>query len=222
VSGPPIRVVVADDQALFREGLRVLLGTAGDVEVVAEAADGAAAVKACESLRPDVVLMDLRMPGVGGVEATRLVRERAPATRVLVLTTFDDDASVFDALAAGALGYLLKDTPPARLFEALRAAARGESLLEPAVASKVVAQFARLAEASPTHAATAARSAGLSDREVDVLRRLAAGESNKEIASALRIAEGTVKNHLTNVFEKLGVGDRTQAALAAKRLGIVG
>jgi DNA-binding NarL/FixJ family response regulator len=197
--------------------LRALLDTAPDLEVVGEASDGAEAIKLAERLDPDVVLMDLRMPGMDGVAATAALRARAPRARVLVLTTFDDDVSVFQAIAAGACGYLLKDTPRANLFEGVRAAAAGHSPLEPSVASRLVAQVAGMAARGT---ASLAALAGVSERELDVLRLLARGSSNKEIASALRITEGTVKNHLTSVFEKLGVTDRTQAALRARELGI--
>lgn len=214
-----IRVLLADDHALFRAGLRALLSTAGDLEVVGEASNGAEALELAQELDPDVLLMDLRMPGTDGVAATAAVRELAPRTRVLVLTTFDDDASVFQAVAAGACGYLLKDTPRDRLFEGVRAAAAGHSPLEPSVASKLVAQVAAIAGRGSVSLASAV--AGISERELAVLGHLVRGASNKEIAVSMRITEGTVKNHLTSAFEKLGVADRTQAALKARELGIV-
>jgi DNA-binding NarL/FixJ family response regulator len=211
-----IRVLIADDQALFREGLRVALVAQG-IDVVGEAADGEAAVVLAIALAPDVVLMDLRMPVQDGVTATRRIAELANPPRVIVLTTFDDDESVFDAVRAGALGYLLKDTSSAVLVEAIHLAARGESLLQPSVAAKLVGEFARIAPpARRDHAAEL----GLSEREVGVLRELAHGASNKEIASALGIAEGTVKNHVTSIFSKLAVRDRTHAALKARELGL--
>ena len=213
-----IRIMLVDDQAMFREGLRTLLATQPDFEVVGEAADGAEALRLCPAVRPDVVLMDLRMPNLGGVAATRQLRAAHPDVRVLVLTTFDDDEDIFEGLRAGALGYLLKDAGSAKLFEAVRAAARGESFLQPSVAAKVVAEFARLSEGSPRGEALVDP---LSDRELEVLRLVAQGASNKEVAAALHIAEGTVKNHLTNVFSKLGVRDRTQAALKARSLGLI-
>ncbi len=214
----PIRVLVVDDQALFREGLCVLLGASPDVEVVGEAGDGAVAAERCVELKPDVVLMDLRMPGTDGVAGTRAIRARAPASRVLVLTTFDDEESVFDAIAAGAVGYLLKDASSDELLGAIRAAARGHSPLTPAIAAKLVAKVAAISGES--HAASA-RLMGISGREIEVLELLGGGASNKEIASALHITEGTVKNHLTHVFEKLGVTDRTQAALRAREAGLL-
>ena len=211
-----VRVLVADDQALFREGLHTLLDAHGDVDVVGEASNGEEAVALAASLRPDVILMDLRIPVLDGCAATRRILGAGSTTRILVLTTFDDQESVFDALRAGAIGYLLKDVPSERLVEAVRVAARGQSSLEPAVASKVVAEFARLSRAAPRRPSV---TEALSDREVEVLRWVARGASNKEIAVHLSIAEGTVKNHMTNILEKLDVSDRTSAALKARELG---
>lgn len=213
-----IRVVIADDQALFREGLRAVL-VAGGVEVVGEASNGVEAVALAAQLAPDVVLMDLRMPVLDGAAATRRIQTLPHPPRVVALTTFDDDESVFEAVRAGALGYLLKDTSSARLVEAIRLAARGESLLDPAVAAKLVAEFART---PPPDRRDPAADLGLSEREIAVLQRLARGAPNKQIAAELRIAEGTVKNHVTSILDKLGAADRTQAALRARALGIVG
>lgn len=214
----PVRILIADDQSLFREGLRTLLSLQPDFLVEGEAANGVEAVEAARRWQPDVVLMDLRMPVMGGVEATRRVREASPATRVLVLTTFREDEEIYDALRAGACGYLLKDTPVERLAEAIRAAQRGETVLEPAVAARVLAEFNRLSGLRP-EAATAAEQ--LSPRELEVLRHVARGRANKEIAAQLHVTEGTVKNHLTSIFIRLGVLDRTQAALKARDLGLV-
>ena len=215
-----ISVMLVDDQELFRDGLRAVLSVQSSVQVVAEAANGREAVAAAKRLEPQVVLMDLRMPVMNGVEATRAIRTALPACQVIVLTTFDDDEQVFDALRAGALGYLLKDSPPARLVEAIRAAARGESFLQPSIAAKVLAEFNRL---SPKRqpADSLALWEKLSGREIEVLRWLAEGKSNKEIANVLNLAEGTVKNHLSNIFGKLGVLDRTQAALMARDLRLI-
>ena len=214
-----IRILLADDQALFREGLRALLSVQAGMEVVGEAANGEEAVHLVKLLKPDVTLMDLRMPVLGGVEATRRVRAADPGCRVIVLTTFDDDEEVFAALRAGAAGYLLKDAPLARLVEAIQVAARGESFLQPSIAAKVVAEFNRLSR--PTDEACIELVEPLSDRECEVLRHLARGKSNKEIAATLNLVEGTVKNHMSNIFGKLGVLDRTQAALKARELGLI-
>jgi DNA-binding NarL/FixJ family response regulator len=198
--------------------LRTLLATQPDFEVVGEAANGEEALHLSTTSHPEVVLMDLRMPVLDGVAATRRLRALHPEVRVIILTTFDDDEDIFEGLRAGALGYLLKDASSAKLFEAVRAAARGESFLQPSVAAKVVAEFARLAEHAPRAEVPAE---ALSDRELAVLRLVAQGASNKEIALALFIAEGTVKNHLTNILTKLDARDRTQAALKARNLGLL-
>jgi DNA-binding NarL/FixJ family response regulator len=210
-----VRVLVADDQALFREALTTLLEVQAGIEVVGEAANGEEAVRSSAELRPDVVLMDLRMPVLDGIAATARLRAEQPAVRVLALTTFDDDEDVFAALRAGAVGYLLKDVTSTRLVEALVAAERGETVLQPSVAAKVVARVARLPQDAPP------TEHPLSDREVDVVRLLAEGRSNREIAGALFLAEGTVKNLVTSVLSKLEVRDRTQAALRARDLGIL-
>lgn len=215
-----IRVLLVDDQALFREGLHTLLSVQADLEVVGEAGNGEEAVTAVATLRPDVVLMDLRMPVLDGVAATRRIMENHPTTRVIVLTTFDNDEDVFDGLRAGAVGYLLKDVPSARLYEAIRATARGESFLQPSIAAKVVAEFARMGT-RPSAPPQSALVEPLSDRELEILQHMAAGASNREIANALYITEGTVKNHVTNILGKLGVRDRTQAALKAKDMGLI-
>lgn len=205
-----IRVAIVDDQPLFREGLRAVLSAAPDLEVVGEAGNGEEALKLCAATRPNVLLMDLQMPVMNGVVATRQLKVKWPDCAVLVLTTFDDDEWVFEALRAGAVGYLLKDASSARLQEAVRAAAAGQSFLHPTVATKVLD---RLRSGAP------ATKDPFTDRERDVVKLLVRGASNKEIAAALFVSEGTVKNHVTNILEKLGVGDRTQAALKARDLG---
>jgi DNA-binding NarL/FixJ family response regulator len=219
LSHNPIRVLLADDQALFREGLRTLLSMRSDIEVVGEAANGQEALKLAATLHPAVILMDLRMPLLDGIAATRRLRAGQPECKVIVLTTFDDDEDVFDGLRAGAVGYLLKDAPSEKLAEAIRAAARGESFLQPSVAAKVVAEFTRLADHAPPRPQPLIEP--LSDRELEILGLIASGASNKEIAAQLSITEGTVKNHVTNILGKLGVRDRTQAALKAKDLGLL-
>jgi DNA-binding NarL/FixJ family response regulator len=217
-----IRVLLVDDQALFCEGLRTLLDLQPDIEVVGEARNGREAIECVARAAPDVVLMDMQMPVLDGVAATRDIRAHHPNTQVIVLTTFDDDEHVFEGLRAGAVGYLLKDVASDRLAEAIRYAARGESFLQPSVAAKVVAEFTRLADAPHARArANQALVEPLSDRELEILRLVATGASNKEIAATLVIAEGTVKNHVTNILGKLGVRDRTQAALKVKELGLV-
>ena len=216
----PVRVLLADDQALFREALATLLSVRAEVEVVAEAGDGAQALERAAQCRPDVVLMDLHMPVLDGIGATRRLRVEQPAVRVLALTTFDDDEDVFAALRAGALGYLLKDVSGDRLVEAVLAAARGESVLQPSVAAKVVARVARMADDVPSPRPQPLVDP-LTEREVAVLRLLAEGGSNREIAGALFLAEGTVKNHVTNVLAKLGARDRTQAALRGRALDLI-
>lgn len=216
-----VRVLLVDDQALFREALSVLLDVAEGVEVVGEASNGAEALERAAELRPDVVLMDLRMPVLDGIAATRRMRAEQPDVRVLALTTFDDDAEVFAALSAGAVGYLLKDVSSARLVEAVQAAARGESVLQPSVAAKVVARIAGLPDDPDAAPRPQPLVTPLSERELEVVRLLAQGRSNREIAAQLFLAEGTVKNHVTNVLTKLGARDRTQAALRARELGLV-
>jgi len=217
----PVRVLLVDDQALFREALTMLLDAHSDVEVVGEAANGDEALRIAAELRPDVVLMDLRMPVLNGIAATRRLRAEQPDVRVIALTTFDEDAEVFEALRAGAVGYLLKDVSSTRLVEAVLAAVRDESVLQPSVAAKVVARFARLPADHDPAPRPQPLVVPLSDRELDVLRLLAQGRSNREIAAALFLAEGTVKNHVTNVLAKLGARDRTQAALRARALGLL-
>jgi DNA-binding NarL/FixJ family response regulator len=215
----PIRVLLVDDQALFREGLRTLLSAQAGLEVVGEAANGEEALRLAASLRPHVVLMDLRMPLLDGAAATRRLRAAQPDCHVIMLTTFDDEEYVFEGLRAGALGYLLKDVASEKLVEAIRAAARGESFLQPSVAAKVVAEFARLTSQSAARPQPLVDP--LSERELEILRLVASGASNREIASTLVIAEGTVKNHLTHILEKLGVRDRMQAVLKAKDLELL-
>jgi len=216
----PVRLLLVDDQALFREALTTLLGVRDEVLVVGEAGDGAEALRRTAELAPDVVLMDLRMPVLDGVAATRRLQLEHPEVRVIALTTFDDDEDVFAALRAGAVGYLLKDVSSARLVEAVVTAARGGSVLEPSVAAKVVARVARMPSDEPVPRPQPLV-VPLSEREVDVLRLLADGHSNREIAAALHLAEGTVKNHVTNVLGKLGARDRTQAALRARALDLL-
>ena len=215
-----IRVLLADDQQLMREGLRVLLDLTPDIRVVGEAGNGAEAVERVQALQPDVVLMDVRMPGLDGVAATRRLHKACPDVKVIILTTFDDDEYVFEGLRAGAVGYLLKDVPSEQLAEAIRAAARGEAFIQPSVARKVVAEFARLTEREHRRREQPLAEP-LSARELEVLALVAEGLSNREIGERLFITPGTVKNHVSNVLAKLGVRDRTQAILRAQELGLL-
>ncbi|MFI6317868.1 response regulator [Nonomuraea sp. NPDC050556] len=211
-----IRVVVADDQALVRAGVRMLLQASGDMEVVGEAEDGAEAVRLAELHVPDVILMDLRMPRVDGVEAIRRVLSSRPGARIVVLTTFAEDADVYAALRAGAIGFLVKDDEPERMVEAVRRAAAGEQLLAPSVLRRVVerALDAQAHADLPTPA-------GLTERELDVLALLGTGLSNAEIADELHIGVTTVKTHVAGVMDKLGLRNRIQAAVVAHRVGLV-
>jgi DNA-binding NarL/FixJ family response regulator len=232
----PVRIVVADDHEVVRSGFAALLGTQPDFSVVGTAADGAAAVRMCGTLSPDVVLMDVRMPGVDGIEATRQLMagnadppprvprvSRVPRVprvpRVLILTTFDLDEYVFDALRAGASGFLLKDVTAERLFDAVRVVAAGEALLAPAVTRKLIGEFTRLR--SSRAVVPGSLLAALTPRETEVLRLVAEGLSNTEIAGRLVVTEETVKTHVSHILSKLGLRDRTQAVVIAYESGLV-
>jgi DNA-binding NarL/FixJ family response regulator len=214
-----LRVLLVDDQQLMREGLRTLLEMEEGITIVGEAVDGAGAVQAFEDCAPDVVLMDIRMPKMDGVEATRRIRGKWPDAKILVLTTFDEDELVFEAVRVGARGYLLKDLSGAELAAAVRDVARGGAALQTGVARKVMDAFARLAQPGP--AAKQRLVDPLSGRERAVLGLLARGLSNKEIAERLFLAEGTVKNHVSTILQKIDARDRTQAALKARELGLL-
>lgn len=221
-----IRVLVADDQVMIRTGLRMILDNEPDLAVVAEAGNGLEAVEAAVSARPDVVLMDVRMPLLDGIEATRrIVASSDTAPRVLVLTTFDDDEYLFDALRAGASGFLLKDVGPDALIEAIHTVARHESLLAPAVTRRVIERYIELeggaGRVAPSPMAEAVARAGLTDREREVLVGLAAGRSNTELAADLYLSEATVKTHVSSLLAKLGLRSRVQAVIAAYESGLV-
>jgi DNA-binding NarL/FixJ family response regulator len=213
-----IRVLVADDQALVRGGFRMILEVEDDIEVVAEAEDGAQAVSQTRELRPDVVLMDVRMPILDGIAATRQIVEEDTPARVLVLTTFDRDEIVYDAMKAGASGFLLKSVPPAKLADAIRTVADGDALLAPTVTRRLVEQF--VSRPSPGNA-TPPEVAQLTEREREVLQLIARGRSNAEIAAGLVVSEATVKTHVNRVFSKLSLRDRVQAVVLAYETGLV-
>lgn len=215
----PVRLLLVDDQRLMRDGLRTLLEMEPQMAVAGEASNGQEALDQYAALRPDVTLMDVRMPVMDGVEATRRLRARWPDARVIILTTFDDDEYVFEGLRTGALGYLLKDVSMAELTDAIHTVMAGGVLIEPSVARKVVAEFARMAPQSSAAAADLVEA--LSEREIEILKLLAEGLTNREIAGRLYLAEGTVKNYVTNILGKIGVRDRTQAALRARELGLL-
>jgi DNA-binding NarL/FixJ family response regulator len=219
MSKTPIRVLIVDDQSLFREGLITILSVHDEFEVIGEASNGEEALRLAIQRKPQVILMDLRMPIMDGVRATQLISTQAPECKVIVLTTFDDDESIFDGLRAGAVGYLLKDVASEKLFEAIRASARGEYFMLPSVTAKVMAEFSRLSQAKPK--VDEQLIDALSAREIEILELIAQGDSNKQIAEKLFIAEGTVKNHVTNILSKLGVKDRAQAVIRSKNLGIL-
>ena len=213
-----IRVVVADDQALVRAGFRLILESEPGIAVVGEAEDGNEAVSTCLDTDPDVVLMDIRMPGLDGIEATRRLRDAAARARVLVLTTFDAEEYVYGALQAGASGFLLKTAPPDRLLDAIRQVHVGDSLLAPSITRRLIEDFVRR---PPPGALTRSMLATLTEREIDVLRRIAGGMANQEIAADLFLSEATVKTHVNRILSKLRVRDRAQAVIAAYESGLV-
>jgi len=216
-----IRTIVVDDQSLVRAGVRVVLESAPDIEVVGEAVDGFDAVRAVERLRPHVVLSDVRMPRVDGIEATRRIIAAAPGTQVLILTRCDDEETIYAALAAGAIGFLVRDGDPRLLADAVRRAARGEPVLGGPVLSRVVRRARRAFEAERSGARPGPESAGLTPRERDVLALVGAGFSNAEIAARLHLGVTTVKTHIVALLDKLGVRNRVQAGVFAHRLGLV-
>ena len=213
-----IRVLIADDQSLVRAGFRLVLENHDDIEVVGEASNGHEAVHSTSRLEPDVVLMDIRMPELDGIAATAQITERHPAARVLVLTTYDLDEYVYDALQAGASGFLLKDTPPEQLAGGIRAVAAGEALLAPTVTRRLIEEFARVGVANRARPAELDE---LTPRELEVLRLLARGMSNAEIAAHFVLGETTVKTHVAHVLNKLGLRDRVQAVVLAYESGLV-
>ena len=228
-----IRVLLADDQDIIRTGLTIILNHQPDLEVVGQAADGIEAVAMAKQLHPDVILMDIKMPRLNGIQATRQIMAELPRTQIIILTTYDTDDWVFDGIRAGAVGYLLKDASGENLSEAVRGAMRGESQMDPTVARKVLREFQHMTAARrptaglsmPGQAASTAPEdeplEKLTDREEEILKLLAAGLSNKEIAQKLSLSEGTVKNHISAILAKLHANDRTQAVLTALKRGLV-
>jgi DNA-binding NarL/FixJ family response regulator len=213
-----IRVLIADDQALLRGSLRVLIDTEPDLVVVGEAGTGTEAVELVESENPDVVLMDIRMPGLDGIEATKRVMANAHAPKILVLTTFDLDEYVYSALRAGASGFLLKDTPPAQLLDAVRVVASGEALLSPSITRRLIAEFVRKPEPARRPVRTLV---GITDREREVLTLIASGFSNSEIENYLHLSKGTVKTHIGRLLAKLDARDRAQLVIVGYETGLV-
>ena len=212
-----ITVLIVDDQALVRAGFRMILEAQPDLQVVGEAGDGSTAIDAVRTLHPDVVLMDIRMPGIDGIEATRRLTEAGTQSRIVILTTYDLDEYVFDALAAGATGFLLKHVPPEELVRGVRVAASGEALLAPSITKRLIGEFAR--QRAPMRAGTDLKT--LTDRELEVLRLLGRGLSNPEIAKELQVGEATVKTHVAHVLDKLELRDRVQAVIFAYEIGLI-
>ena len=214
-----IRVLIADDHQVVRDGLSAILQTKDDILVVGEAKDGVEAVEKAKQLQPDVVLMDISMPRMTGVEATRRIKELCPDVRVVVLTMYEEEEYIFDLVKTGVSGYLLKNSDSAQIVKAIRAASKGESFLHPTIAGKILTEFSQMAEGRGKK--TTKGKSDLTEREQGVLQYIAEGKTNKEIANALGISEKTVKNHVRNIFHKLDVYDRTQAAIQGIRRGII-
>jgi DNA-binding NarL/FixJ family response regulator len=209
-----IKILIVDDHPVVREGIGSMLKKQPDFRIVGEACNGLEAVEKARELSPDVVLMDLRMPELDGVEAIKRIKEEKPEVKFIILTTYSDDEYIFKGIAAGARAYLLKDAPRDELFKAIRAVSRGESLIQPIVASRVLDKLAELSRKTPS-------AETLSEREVEVLRLMASGESNKDIADKLSITQSTVKTHITSIFQKLNVTTRTEAVTTALKRGII-
>ncbi len=216
--GVPIRVVIADDHDLYRRGMGVVVELDGTARIVGEASNGDEAVEVVSRLRPDIVLMDVRMPGVGGIDACRRIRSVAPETRILMLTMSDDESDLFDAIKAGASGYLLKDLPGEEVAAAIRTVHDGQAIIPPGMAATLLHEFSRLSQEA---GGTASPDTRLTDREVEVLRLVARGLANREIAEVLVISENTVKNHVRNILEKLHLHSRVEAAVYAHRQNLI-
>ncbi len=215
-----IKILLVDDQKLIRQGIQLLLETEDDLSVIGHADNGKQAVQKAQELQPDVILMDVRMPEMDGVQATREILSKMPTCGIIILTTFDDDETIFEGLKAGARGYLLKDISSEEMAEAVRTVAAGEALIQPSITRKVLSEFSRMA-AAPVNSQPQSLVEPLTEREMEVLLAISRGKSNKEIAEELFITEGTVKNHVSNLIAKLEVRDRTQAVLKAQTLNLI-
>jgi DNA-binding NarL/FixJ family response regulator len=214
-----IRLMIADDHRLFREGIKALLAVTDDIEIVGEAEDGESALKKCRELQPDVILMDINMPGLNGIQATGQILEKQPQARIVMLTMLEDDASIFHAMRAGARGYLLKGADPKEVLSVIRAVAEGQALFGPAIATRLMNYFKELS-ATPPASGAGTPFPELTEREVEVLRLIAQGLNNQEIAQKLFLSPKTVRNHITNIFSKLQVADRAQAIVRAREAGL--
>ena len=215
----PIKLMIADDHRLFREGIKALLAVTEDIKIVVEAEDGESVLQKCQELQPDVILMDINMPGLNGIQATARILEKQPQTRIVMLTMLEDDASVFHAMRAGARGYLLKGADPQEVLSVIRAAAEGQALFGPAIAERLLNYFKELST-KPALPQTGAAFQELTERELEVLRLISQGLNNQEIAHKLFLSPKTVRNHITNIFSKLQVADRAQAIVRAREAGL--
>ncbi len=213
----PIKLIVADDHRLFREGLKALLSVTDDIEVIGEAEDGDSVVEKCSLQQPDIILMDINMPGLNGIQATQRILEKHPQTDIIILTMLEDDASIFNAMRAGARGYLLKGSDPNEVLSVIRAVAEGQALFGPAIAARVLGYFKALST-YPNQAL--APLPELTERELEVLRLISQGLNNQDIAQKLFLSPKTVRNHITNIFSKLQVADRAQAIVRAREAGL--
>ena len=217
-----IRVLIADDHQVVREGLTSVLESKGDIEVVGLAADGKEAVCKARELSPDVIIMDISMPNMNGVEATRQIKKESPQIGIVVLTMYGDEEYIFDLVRAGAGSYLLKDTDSAQIAKAIRAVSKGESMIHPSIAAKILNEFSQLSSGKvPKSAKNTKSEEELSEREITVLKLMADGKSNKEIANELELSDKTIKNHIHHIFQKLNVTDRTKAVISAVRMGLI-
>lgn len=214
-----IRVVIADDHKLFREGIKALLAVTDDIEIIGEAADGASVLRVCQDLQPDIVLMDINMPGLNGIQATQKILENQPETRIIMLTMLEDDASVFNVMRVGARGYLLKGADPKEVLSVIRAVAEGQALFGPAIATRLMNYFKELS-LQPVSSAGGSPFPELTEREREVLLLISQGLNNQEIAQKLVLSSKTVRNHITNIFSKLQVADRAQAIVRAREAGL--